>query len=143
MTASYRSMWLDKEAENTVFLDIRREVRPTVLADAKHLPLRAESFGLVVFDPPYRYFPTASGLAKIFGSFRMADVVKLITEGTREAHRVLQPDGLMCFKWGGSGRTTKSCLRLFDSHFKPLIAHHLVSRSKSGPGVDYVLLMKA
>jgi SAM-dependent methyltransferase len=142
MTAGYRSMWLQKEAENTIFVDIRREVKPTIVADSKLLPLRDGIFGLVVFDPPYKYFSTASRLAQIFGNFRMQDVIKLEREGTEEAARVLQPEGLLLFKWGGSGRTTKSCLKLFSSHFQPLIAHHLISRSKFGPRVDYVILLK-
>jgi len=36
-----------------VSVDINQDVRPTVVADAQHLPFRDSSFDMVLADPPY------------------------------------------------------------------------------------------
>jgi len=49
-----------------VSVDINRDVRPTVVADAQHLPFREKTFDMVLADPPYEdeFVEHYAGLAK-------------------------------------------------------------------------------
>lgn len=53
VTAGYRYIWFTKKLPylgKTLFLDVRREVSPDVVADNEHLPFKNNSFKIVVYE---------------------------------------------------------------------------------------------
>lgn len=59
-----RMFWFNKENENTVYMDNRKEettlcdgrkliVKPDIMADFRNMPYKDETFHLVIFDPPH------------------------------------------------------------------------------------------
>lgn len=108
-----RMMWFDGKDRRALFIDKRQErhampngrsdavIAPDVVADFTALPFAAESFRLVVFDPPHvnasRTGPRGR-IRKIYGTLPN-DWVSLLRGGFAECFRVLQPHGLLVFKW--------------------------------------------
>lgn len=71
---------------NTV--DIRSEMKPTMVADCEHLPIRSSSYDLVVMDPPY----SEDEAMELYGLSYVH-----IGKALDEAARVLRPGGVLCF----------------------------------------------
>ena len=112
-----RMMWFDKEDPRTVFGDQRREtitvtdrshredgtrtlrIEPDVLLDFRDLPYPDCSFKLVAFDPPHvvRAGPR-SWLAAKYGKLGQ-DWRDDLRQGFAECFRVLEPGGVLVFKW--------------------------------------------
>lgn len=110
-------MWFDKEDPRTVFGDQRREtitvtdrshredgtrtlrIEPDVLLDFRDLPYTDCSFKLVAFDPPHvvRAGPR-SWLAAKYGKLGQ-DWRDDLRQGFAECFRVLEPGGVLVFKW--------------------------------------------
>ena len=110
-------MWFDKEDPRTVFGDRRREtitvtdrshredgtrtlrIEPDVLLDFRYLPYPDCSFKLVAFDPPHvvRAGPR-SWLAAKYGKLGQ-DWRDDLRQGFAECFRVLEPGGVLVFKW--------------------------------------------
>jgi hypothetical protein len=54
MSAGNRAVWFDKAYRDAVYVDLRVEVKPDVVADTRKLPDSIGSgYGLIVFDPPH------------------------------------------------------------------------------------------
>lgn len=111
-------MWFDREHPAAIFGDIRSEtvtvtdrshgrkdgtrtlrIEPDVLLDFRDLPYPDASFRLVAFDPPHleRAGPKswmAARYGKLSNNWR--DDLRL---GFRECLRVLEPEGVLVFKW--------------------------------------------
>ena len=52
ISAGNRAVWFDKNHPDAIYLDIRPEVEPTIVADARALPAEiGEDFDLILFDP--------------------------------------------------------------------------------------------
>lgn len=113
-----RMMWFDKRDPRALFADKRHEVvtvadrshgnmsgtrtlriEPDVLMDFRALPFPNASFKLVAFDPPHlvRAGPK-SWLAAKYG--KLSDNWRDdLAAGFRECFRVLEPSGVLVFKW--------------------------------------------
>ncbi|WP_236232081.1 class I SAM-dependent methyltransferase [Pseudomonas juntendi] len=110
-------MWFDKQNPSAVFGDIRHEtltvtdrshredgtrvlhIEPDQLMDFRKMPFADNTFKLVAFDPPHleRAGPK-SWLAAKYG--KLSDDWRTdIRAGFEECFRVLQPDGVLVFKW--------------------------------------------
>lgn len=110
-------MWFDKQNPSAVFGDIRHEtltvtdrshredgtrvlrIEPDQLLDFRNMPFADNSFKLVAFDPPHleRAGPK-SWLAAKYG--KLSDDWRTdIRAGFEECFRVLEPDGVLVFKW--------------------------------------------
>jgi len=112
-----RMMWLDKQDPRAIFGDRRSEtitvtdrthrtdgtrtlrIEPDVLLDFRALPYPANSFRLVAFDPPHlvRAGPR-SWLAAKYGKLSQ-DWRTDLRQGFAECFRILEPGGVLVFKW--------------------------------------------
>lgn len=135
-----RMMWLDKSHPNVIFGDIRSEsitvtdrshgnkngtrtvnIEPDTMMDFRNLPYSDNSFKLVSFDPPHlvRAGPK-SWLAAKYGKLgsNWQDDIK---QGFAECMRVLEPNGVLVFKWNETQVKVSEVLRL--APIKPLFGH--------------------
>lgn len=113
-----RMMWFDRQNPDVVYGDRRSEtitvtdrshgredgtrtlqIEPDVLMDFRALPYPDNTFRLVAFDPPHleRAGPK-SWMAAKYGKLS-ADWRDDLRQGFAECFRVLEPEGVLVFKW--------------------------------------------
>lgn len=113
-----KMMWFDKADQRVIFGDARAEtltvtdrsqrnasgtrtlkVEPDVLFDFRALPFPSGTFRLVAFDPPHLVQAgPKSWLAAKYGKLG-ADWRDDLRQGFAECFRVLEPHGVLVFKW--------------------------------------------
>ena len=113
-----RMMWLDKKNPCALFGDQRSEVltvtdnsrgnasgtrtlriEPDTLIDFRAMPFDDGTFRLVAFDPPHlEHAGPKSWLAAKYGKLS-SDWRADLCAGFSECFRVLEPDGVLVFKW--------------------------------------------
>ena len=128
-----RMMWFDKENPLTTFMDIREEehtlcdgrhleIKPDVVADFTDMPFPDGSFKLVVFDPPHLDNANPNSyMAQKYGTLRRFKWQEDIKVGFDECMRVLEPYGVLIFKWNETRITVKCILEIIGA--KPLFGH--------------------
>ena len=135
-----RMFWFDKENPDVLFADIRDEeyilcdgrqlkVHPDVIADFRNMPFPDSSFKLVVFDPPHLDNPNPNSyMAQKYGTLRSTwrDDLK---RGFDECMRVLEPFGILIFKWNETRMSVKRVLEIFGQ--QPLFGHKSGKASKT------------
>jgi len=132
-----RMMWLDKTDERAIFCDKREEtltvtdnskgnhsgvrvlrIEPDALMDFRAMDFNDNTFKLVAFDPPH--LETAgprSWLAAKYG--KLSDDWRAdLRAGFAECFRVLEPNGVLVFKWNETQVKLKEVLALTPN--KPL-----------------------
>ena len=135
-----RMMWADRQNPDVIFGDIRSEtitvtdrshgnpdgtrtlsIEPDVLLDFRDLPYPDGSFRLVVFDPPHLVRAgQKSWLAAKYG--KLSDNWRDdIRQGFAECLRVLEPNGILVFKWNETQIKVGDVLALCP--VKPLFGH--------------------
>ena len=135
-----RMMWADRQNPNVIFGDIRSEtitvtdrshgnpsgqrilrIEPDVLLDFRDLPYPDGSFRLVVFDPPHLvHAGPKSWLAAKYG--KLSDNWRDdIRRGFTECLRVLEPFGVLVFKWNETQVKVGEVLALCP--IRPLFGH--------------------
>lgn len=127
-----RMFWFDKNNKDVVFMDIREyedtlcdnrklEIRPDIIADFRNIPFPQNSFKLVVFDPPHLVKAgEKSWLVKKYGKLNESWPSD-IEQGFKECMRVLEPFGILVFKWNEEQIKLKQILDLID--YKPLFGN--------------------
>jgi len=75
------------KAQLGIKIDLKREVKPDVIADAHSLPFRDNIFDAVICDPPYSN--------EINESLYGVTVKLKYTQWVKEAERVLKPNGFL------------------------------------------------
>ena len=127
-----KMFWFDKNNPDTLFLDIRDEehilcdgrkleIKPDKIMDFRKLELEDASFKLVVFDPPHlTKLGKNSWMAKKYGVLdeNWREDLKL---GFDECMRVLEPGGVLVFKWSSRDIKVKDVLKVFRQ--TPLFGH--------------------
>jgi SAM-dependent methyltransferase len=130
-------MWFDRENPYVVYGDKRREtiavtdrshgkqdgtrtleINPDVLMDFKAIPYPDNTFRLVAFDPPHlKRAGKQSWMAAKYGklSENWRDDLR---QGFAECFRVLQPEGVLVFKWNETHIKLREVLELTPE--KPL-----------------------
>lgn len=106
-------MWLDKNNQETVFIDKKREVNPTILAAWQSLPFKNETFDLVLFDPPHhvrREHWKPLEMYKTFGCLMEDSWSKDLKEAFKELFRVLKQEHFLIFKWNSHDKKLKDVL---------------------------------
>lgn len=129
-----RMMWYQKNHKNVLYVDIRTEdkkggkynpnfeIKPDEIVDFRNMPYADESFKLVVFDPPHvKDLNATSCLGRKFGSLNAETWQADLTKGFSECWRVLQPYGLLIFKWSETRIPLADVLKLFKE--RPLFGH--------------------
>lgn len=147
--------WFDKENPAVIFGDRRHEtltvtdrshgrvngtrtlrIEPDQLLDFRALPFAENSFKLVAFDPPHvvRAGPR-SWLAAKYGKLG-EDWRSDLRQGFTECFRVLEPEGVLVFKWN------ETQVRL--SEVLPLAPHPPLFGNTSGKkaGTHWLVFMK-
>lgn len=135
-----RMMWFNKHHPLAIFQDIRKEtfvacdgrninVDPDNIADFRNMPYDSDSFKLVVFDPPHfnklgKNSYTAQKYGRLFPSWE--DDLKL---GFDECMRVLEPYGILIFKWNEFQIPISKILEIFG--VEPLFGHKSGKNSKT------------
>lgn len=127
-----RMFWFDKQNPNVVFADIRDEehilcdnrkleVHPDVISDFTNMPFDDNSFKLVVFDPPHmKKLGQGTWMAKKYGVLFPTWETD-IKQGFDECMRVLEPFGILIFKWNETQITLNKILDIIQ--VKPLFGH--------------------
>ena len=106
-----RMFWFDRRHPDVVFMDRREEthmlcdgrtleIKPDVVGDFRKMPFNDGAFRLVVFDPPHLiHAGESSWLAKKYGKLDQKTWREDLKSGFRECFRVLEPGGILVFKW--------------------------------------------
>ena len=131
-----RAFWFDKTDRRVIFHDNRNEecpikpdrghpkrnliVRPDVVGDFTDLQFPANTFALVVFDPPHATFGLSSVMAKTYGTL-VGDWREMLRKGFAECFRVLRSEGVLIFKWCEWQVPVREILALTPE--KPLFGH--------------------
>lgn len=105
-----KMFWYRKDHPQTVYMDIRELedtlcdgrkiiIKPDIVGDFKDIPFPDNTFKLAVFDPPHLVsVGDNSWLAKKYGKLPH-DWKSEIKQGFDECIRVLEPYGILIFKW--------------------------------------------
>lgn len=125
--------WFNRRHPDVVFMDRREEthtlcdgrtleIKPDVVGDFRAMPFSDGAFRLVVFDPPHLiHAGESSWLAKKYGKLDRETWQEDLKAGFRECFRVLEPGGVLVFKWCEDQVSTAEVLKL-ASH-EPLFGH--------------------
>lgn len=134
--------WFDKKNPDVLFLDNRIlkpkrllngqmfSVKPDMVMDFRKLDIPANSYSLVVFDPPH-YHMTGNGswLAEKYGRLDRKTWREDIRKGFVECFRVLKKNGVLIFKWNEYQVPLREILELTSN--PPLFGHPSGKASKT------------
>lgn len=148
--------WFDKNDARVTFGDVRSEtvvvtdrshrkdgtrtltVSPDRLMDFRALPFPDGAFRLVVFDPPHLLRAGEGGwLRAKYGRLDPATWRDDLRAGFAECFRVLEPEGVLIFKWAETQVSAREVLAL--TPHKPLFGHPSGKRA----GTHWICFMKA
>lgn len=140
MSAGARAVWFNKSHPDTLFLDIRPQVKPDIVCDTRELPAEVGTgFGLVVFDPPHKNFAASGNMGKNYGHHTAEEIRSIVRDSAKEAHRVSIPGALMAFKWSEGGRKLSDALAWMGPWWEPLFGHGI---SHQQTGTSWVMLRR-
>lgn len=117
-TASYRAMWLNKQDENTIFIDKRRNVKPDIICVWQALPFKDGQFKFANFDPPQMLYaskgePMAFNFEEKYGLLNRETWQTDLAQAFAELMRVLTADGMLYLKWNDNHVSVKRLLACF------------------------------
>jgi hypothetical protein len=124
-----RMFWFNRSHPNTVYMDNREledtlcdgrklYINPDIIADFRDIPYPDNSFKLIAFDPPHLIKAgDNSWLAKKYGKLE-SNWQQDLKQGFDECMRVLEPGGILIFKWNEEQIKLKQVLETID--YKPL-----------------------
>jgi ubiquinone/menaquinone biosynthesis C-methylase UbiE len=105
-----KMFWFNKQNPDTVFMDVREledtlcdgrklVIKPDIMGDFTNIPFPDNTFKLAVFDPPHLLrVGENSWVAKKYGKLGL-NWKNEIKQGFDECMRVLEPGGILIFKW--------------------------------------------
>ena len=125
-TCGGRMMWDNKQHPNVIYGDIRQRerghipqqpnhhIKPDIIMDFRDIPFADNSFKLVVFDPPHIVFKSniESIMQKKYGSLNENTWKDDIEKGFNECWRVLEPYGILIFKWNTFNYTYSDLMKV-------------------------------
>jgi hypothetical protein len=92
-------MWKNHFPQNYIGIDIRPEVKPTILADTKKLPIKEKIIDFIYFDPPHHIPAKGFWGNKEYGvGLTAGEKYKLFIETNKEFFRVIKKIGLVIAK---------------------------------------------
>lgn len=140
LSAGKRAVWFNRLHPDTVYVDMRPEMYPTVVADTKALPFN-HCFDLIVFDPPHMTHGPNSAMAKTYTSMLADEIKDLIRKTSREAYRCAHDGTLMAFKWNDHDVRLDHILPLMEG-WEPLFGHKTAWMNARGSSTVWVMLKK-
>ena len=120
-----KMFWFNKKHPETVYMDIRELedtlcdgrkliIKPDVVGNFKDIPFSDNTFKLAVFDPPHLVnLGEKSWMAKKYGVLPK-DWQSELKQGSDECMRVLQPYGILIFKWNEDQIKTSQVLKVIN-----------------------------
>ncbi len=143
LSAGRRAVWFDKNHRDAIYIDIRPEVEPTLVADARALPADiGQDFDLIVFDPPHKNNAASGKMAHNYGHWTAEQIRDIVTGSAKEAHRVARPDALMAFKWNDHTRKLASVLTWISPWWEPLFGHGCAPQQRGRSTTSWVMLRR-
>lgn len=136
-----RMFWFDKENKNVDFCDLRvledtlcdgrtLEIKPDIVCDFTSLPMKDNTYYLVVFDPPHLIkVGDNSWLAKKYGKLPKDNWQEILQKGFLECMRVLKPNGTLIFKWNENDVSVSTIIDVIGQ--TPLFGHKSGKREKT------------
>lgn len=133
-----KAMWFNKNHPLTIYQDIREEhkgfsdfrptfhISPDIIGDFRSLIYPDNHFKLVVMDPPHiRSDKSNIRMTKFYGHLEgtWKDDIK---RGFDECMRVLEPYGVLIFKWNETSIKKKELLEVLDPPENSLLFGHPV-----------------
>lgn len=124
--------WFDRSNPDVLFADIRDEthvlcdgrtleIKPDLIMDFRNMPFEDNTFKMVVFDPPHlNKLGKDTWMAQKYGVL-LATWETDLRCGFEECMRVLEPNGILIFKWNEVQIKLSQVLSLFP--VKPLFGH--------------------
>jgi SAM-dependent methyltransferase len=131
-----RQFWFQKKHPKTLYIDNRimppkivghgkngrvKSCLPDEVMDFRKMSFKDDTFKLVVFDPPHIFFGATSVFAQNYGRLERETWREDLKQGFSECFRVLQPEGILIFKWNEWDIPLKEVLKL--TPYKPLFGH--------------------
>lgn len=124
-----KMFWFDKENPNVIFADNRclettlcdgraLVIKPDEIIDFRNMPYKDNSFKMVVFDPPHLIKAGEKSWLRQKYGILPAEWKEYIKRGFEECMRVLEPYGVLVFKWNEEQIKTSEILASIN--FKPL-----------------------
>lgn len=122
-----RMFWYERNEPHTTYMDIRKEIihykdrqleriaeiNPDVIGDFRNMPFPDATFDLVIFDPLHLIKTgKKSWLAKKYGTLDLMSWKSDIQQGFSECLRVLNPNGVLLFKWNEDQIPFKEVLKV-------------------------------
>lgn len=136
-----RMFWFDKKNPDVDFCDIRNidttlcdgrtlEIKPDIICDFTKLPMKDNTYYLVVFDPPHLMkVGNNSWLAQKYGRLPKDGWKDILQKGFSECMRVLKPNGVLVFKWNETDLCVSEIIRAIG--YTPLFGHKSGKREKT------------
>ena len=124
--------WFDKSNPDVLFCDIRSEhyklcdgrtleINPDMEIDFRSMPFEDNTFKMVVFDPPHlKDLGQNTWMAQKYGVL-LPTWETDIQAGFSECMRVLEPNGVLIFKWNEAQIKLTKILEIIKH--KPLFGH--------------------
>lgn len=133
-----RVIFGDRRSESHTLCDGRAlEVSPDVITDYRSLPYRADTFRVVVFDPPHlTRIGAKSWMFKKYGGLDVTTWREDLGAGFAECFRVLEPFGVLIFKWNETQIPVSDVLALTPE--KPLVGHRRVGKSADTHWITFI-----
>lgn len=136
-----KMFYFDKEDPRVLFMDIRHfktklcdgrdfEVTPDIVGSFTQIPFADNSFRMVIFDPPHlKGSSVPTGYQQIKYGALGIDWRDIIRMGFAECFRVLEPCGILIFKWNETDIKVSEILSLTTE--KPIFGHKSGKASKT------------
>lgn len=135
-----KMFYFDKNDPRVLFMDCRQietqlkdrnklrkfEVKPDVIGDFTQMEFADATFRLVVFDPPHLKYTGSKKEAQNwqmvkYGWLPAHGWQDILTKGFSECFRVLEPGGILIFKWNETDIKVSEILKL--TPHKPIFGH--------------------
>lgn len=144
LSAGNRAVWFNRDHPDALYIDIRPEVGPSIVADARALPAEiGTGYDLVVFDPPHKNSAASGNMSKRnYGHWTAEQITSILIGTAKEAHRITRSDALMAFKWNDHTRKLGTVLKLLTPWWEPLFGHGVRGQQRHKTMTAWVMLKR-
>jgi hypothetical protein len=143
LSAGNRAIWFNRSYPDALFVDVRPEVNPDIVADSTALPAEVGTdFDLVVFDPPHKNNGATGNMAGNYGHWSTDAIRQIVTGTAKEAWRITKPNALMAFKWNDHTLSLHDALVMLSAWWEPLFGHGARVQQTYGSMTSWVMLRR-